>query len=178
MPISTRPSPTSAGAAPTPASGRPSILRRRDERMGMNTTTRISRRSFIIRVARSEMGQGSFTALPMLVAEELECDWNKVKAEYASVAEHLRRNRVYVSFATGGSRSIRSSHEFLRQAGATAREMLIAAAAQRWGVPASACRAANSVITHQPTGRTVTLGAVAEAASRLTPPKSVTLKAP
>ncbi|HSB82222.1 MAG TPA: molybdopterin cofactor-binding domain-containing protein, partial [Candidatus Methylomirabilis sp.] len=132
----------------------------------------------IIRVARSEMGQGSFTALPMLVAEELECDWNKVKAEYASVAEHLRRNRVYVSFATGGSRSIRSSHEFLRQAGATAREMLIAAAAQQWGVPASACRAANSVITHQPTGRSVTFGAVAEAASHLAPPKSVALKPP
>jgi isoquinoline 1-oxidoreductase beta subunit len=132
----------------------------------------------IIRVARSEMGQGSFTALPMLVAEELECEWSKVKAEYASVAEHLRRNRVYVSFATGGSRSIRSSHEFLRQAGASAREMLIAAAAQGWGVPASECRAANSVITHQPTGRTVTFGAVAEAASRLAPPQSVTLKPP
>jgi isoquinoline 1-oxidoreductase subunit beta len=132
----------------------------------------------IIRVARSEMGQGSFTALPMLVAEELECDWSKVKAEYASVAEHLRRNRVYVTFATGGSRSIRSSHEFLRQAGASAREMLMAAAAQRWGVPASECRAANGVITHQPTGRTVTFGAVAEAASHLPAPKSVTLKPP
>ena len=132
----------------------------------------------IIRVARSEMGQGSFTALPMLVAEELECDWSKVKAEYASVAEHLRRNRVYESFSTGGSRSIRSSHEFLRKAGAAARQMLIAAAAQQWGVPASECRAANSVITHQPTGRTATFGAVAEAASKLTPPTSVALKAP
>ena len=131
-----------------------------------------------IRVARSEMGQGSFTALPMLVAEELECDWSKVKAEYASVAEHLRRNRVYVSFSTGGSRSIRSSHEFLRQAGAAAREMLIAAAAQQWGVPAAECRAANSVITHRPTGRTVTFGAVAGAASKLTPPTSVALKPP
>ena len=131
-----------------------------------------------IRVARSEMGQGSYTALPMLVAEELECDWGKVKAEYASVAEHLRRNRVYVSFSTGGSRSIRSSHEFLRQAGAAAREMLLAAAAQQWGVPASECRAANSVISHPPTGRTVRFGAVAEAASRLTPPKSVALKPP
>ncbi|HSB69681.1 MAG TPA: xanthine dehydrogenase family protein molybdopterin-binding subunit [Candidatus Methylomirabilis sp.] len=132
----------------------------------------------IIRVARSEMGQGSFTALPMLVAEELECDWNKVKAEYASVAEHLRRNRVYVTFSTGGSRSIRGSHDFLRQAGATAREMLIAAAAQQWGVPASECRAASSLITHQPTGRSVTFGAVAEAASKLAPPKTVALKPP
>ena len=132
----------------------------------------------VIRVARSEMGQGIFTALPMLVAEELECDWNKVRAEYASVAEHLRRNRVYVSFSTGGSRSIRGSQEFLRQAGATGREMLIAAAAQQWGVSPSECRAANSVITHQPTGRTVTFGAVADAASRLAPPKSVALKPP
>jgi len=132
----------------------------------------------IIRIARSEMGQGSFTALAMLVAEELECDWNKVKAEYASVAEHLRRNRVYVSFSTGGSRSIRSSQEFLRQAGAAARDMLIVAAAQRWGVPASECQAANSAITHQPTGRTLAFGAVAEDASRLAPPKSVTLKPP
>jgi isoquinoline 1-oxidoreductase subunit beta len=132
----------------------------------------------VIRIARSEMGQGSFTALAMLVAEELECDWSKVKAEYASVAEHLRRNRVYVSFSTGGSRSIRSSHEFLRQAGAAAREMLVAAAAQRWSVPAAECRAASSVITHQPTGRTLTFGTVAEAASQLTPPPSVALKPP
>jgi isoquinoline 1-oxidoreductase subunit beta len=129
-----------------------------------------------IRIARSEMGQGSFTALAMLVAEELECEWSKVKAEYASVAEHLRRNRVYVAFSTGGSRSIRSSHEFLRQAGAAAREMLIAAAAQRWSVAASECRAANSVITHQRTGRALSFGAVAEDASHLTPPRSVTLK--
>ncbi len=132
----------------------------------------------IIRVARSEMGQGSFTALPMLVAEELECDWKKVKAEYASVAEHLRRNRVYVTFSTGGSRSIRSSHEFLRQAGAAAREMLVAAAAKQWGVPAAECRAANSIITHLPTGRTITFGTVAEAASHLPAPKSVALKPP
>lgn len=132
----------------------------------------------IIRVSRSEMGQGSFTALPMLVAEELECDWKKVRAEYASVAEHLRRNRVYDSFSTGGSRSIRSSQEYLRQAGATAREMLIAAAAQRWGVPASECRASNSLITHQPSGRSLSFGAVADAASRLAPPKSVALKPP
>ena len=132
----------------------------------------------IVRVARSEMGQGIFTGLPRLVAEELECDWNKVKPEYASVAEHYRRNRVYVSFLTGGSQSTRMSHEYLRKAGAAAREMLIAAAAQQWGVPAGECRAADSVITHQPSGRTVTFGAVADAAARLTPPASVTLKPP
>src|SRR6267154_2687766 len=80
--------------------------------------------SVLIRVARSEMGQGSSTGLPMLVAEELECDWTKVRTEFVSTAEHVRRNRVWGSMATGGSRSIRDSQEYLRQAGAVAREML------------------------------------------------------
>src|SRR3954453_792599 len=81
-----------------------------------------------IRVARSELGQGIFTALPMLVAEELACDWSKVRPEYAAPEENLRRNRVFGPMLTGGSRSVRESQEYLRQAGATAREMLIAAA--------------------------------------------------
>ncbi len=93
----------------------------------------------IIRVAKSEMGQGGFTALPMLVAEELECDWSKVKPEFAAPAENLERNRAWGDMSTGGSRSIRTSQDFLRRAGATAREMLIGAAAARWSVPASEC---------------------------------------
>jgi len=132
----------------------------------------------VIRVARSEMGQGSFTGLPMLVAEELECDWKHVRAEYASPNEHIRRNRVWGSMSTGGSQSIRSSQAYLRQAGATAREMLIAAAAQKWNVPAGECVAAASVITHTTSGRTVRFGEVASAASKLTPPKEVKLKEP
>src|SRR5713101_3018267 len=104
--------------------------------------------SVLIRVARSEMGQGSSTGLPMLVAEELECDWKKVRTEFVSTAEHVRRNRAWGSMATGGSRSIRDSQEYLRQAGAAAREMLVAAAAQRWKVPVSECDAENGVITH------------------------------
>ena len=83
----------------------------------------------IVRIARSEMGQGSFTALPMLVAEGLECDWSKVKAEFVPPEENLRRNRAWGDMSTGGSRSIRASHDYLRKAGATAREMLIGAAA-------------------------------------------------
>jgi len=130
----------------------------------------------IIRVARSEMGQGTLTALPMLVAEELECDWSKVKVEFPRADENLRRNRIWGDFSTGGSRSIRNSQEPLRRAGATAREMLIAAAAAQWGVAASECRAANSIITHGPSGRTVTFGRVAEAAAKIAPPKNVTLK--
>src|SRR5438128_1150646 len=82
----------------------------------------------IIRIARSEMGQGVSTALPMLVAEELECDWSKVQAEFPRPDENLRRDRVWGDFSTGGSRSVRMSQESLRLAGATAREMLIAAA--------------------------------------------------
>src|SRR5258707_10199348 len=91
--------------------------------------------SVLIRVARSEMGQGSSTGLPMLVAEELECDWTKLRTEFVSTAEHVRRNRVWGSMATGGSRSIRDSQEYLRQAGAPPREMLIAAPAPGWKVP-------------------------------------------
>jgi isoquinoline 1-oxidoreductase subunit beta len=130
----------------------------------------------IIRVARSEMGQGTLTALPMLVAEELECDWSKVRTEFPRPDENLRRNRIWGDFSTGGSRSIRNSQEPLRRAGATAREMLIAAAAAQWGIVASECRAANSVITHGPSGRTVTFGRVAEAAAKIAPPKDVALK--
>jgi len=132
----------------------------------------------LIRVARSEMGQGSSTGLPMLVAEELECDWRKVRTEFVSTAEHIRRNRVWGSMATGGSQSIRASQEYLRKAGATAREMLIAAAAQRWKVDASDCDAENSTIIHRPSGRKVRFGQVAQAAAKLEPPQEVKLKDP
>lgn len=130
----------------------------------------------IVRIARSEMGQGSFTALPMLVCEELECDWSKVKGEYASATENL--DNAFGSMSTGGSRAIRESQEMLRKAGASAREMLLAAAAQKWGVPRSELKAENSVITHIPTGRTMSYGDIAEAASKLPPPIEVRLKDP
>jgi isoquinoline 1-oxidoreductase beta subunit len=132
----------------------------------------------IIRIAKSEMGQGSLTGLAMLVAEELECDWRKVQTEFAPPHQNLARNRVWGDMSTGGSRSIRSSHEMLRKAGVTARTMLVAAAAARWGVPAGECRAAMSVITHAPSGRTLRYGKVAEEAARVAPPKAVTLKDP
>ena len=132
----------------------------------------------VVRVARSELGQGTFTGLPMLVAEELECDWNNVRAEYADVNEHVRRGRIWGSMSTGGSRGIRDSQEYMRQAGASAREMLIAAAAQAWSVPASECSARKGVITHRPTNRTTTYGKVAAAASNLEVPKAPKLKDP
>jgi len=132
----------------------------------------------VIRIARSEMGQGSLTGLAQLVAEELECDWTKVTTEYPTPGQSVARKRVWGDFSTGGSRGIRSSQDYVRKGGATARVMLIQAAADGWKVPASECTADNSVITHKPSGRTTTYGKVAEAAAKLTPPSDVKLKDP
>ncbi|WP_027528954.1 xanthine dehydrogenase family protein molybdopterin-binding subunit [Bradyrhizobium sp. WSM3983] len=132
----------------------------------------------VIRIARSEMGQGSLTGLAQLVAEELECDWSKVTTEYPTPGQSVARKRVWGDFSTGGSRGIRSSQDYVRKGGATARVMLIQAAADEWKVPASECTAASSVITHTPSGRTTTYGKVAEAAAKLTPPADVKLKDP
>lgn len=132
----------------------------------------------LIRVARSEMGQGSSTGLAMLVAEELGCDWRQVRTEFVSTGEQIRRKRVWGSMATGGSRSIRSSQEYLRQAGATARAMLVAAAAKRWGLPEAECLAEDGAVTHLPSGRRLRYGELAQSASRLEPPQTVTLKHP
>jgi len=131
----------------------------------------------VIRIARSELGQGSFTGLAQLVAEELECDWSKVRPEYADVNDHIRRNRIFGSMSTGGSRAIRESQEYLRKAGASAREMLVEAAAQEWGVPVAECKAAKSVISH-PSGKSTTYGKMAAAASKLEVPKEPKLKDP
>ena len=132
----------------------------------------------VIRIARSEMGQGTLTGLAQLVAEELECDWSKVTTEYPTPGQNLARNRVWRDFGTGGSRGIRTSHDYVRQGGATAREMLKAAAAQAWGVPVAEVMAANSTLTHSASGRRTTYGQVAEAAAKLEPPKEVPLKNP
>src|SRR5437660_5273696 len=132
----------------------------------------------VVRVARSEMGQGTLTGLAQMVAEELECDWTKVTTEYPTPGQSVARNRVWGDFSTGGSRGIRNSHEYVRQGGAAARMMLIEAAAKQWGVPVAECTAAKSVITHKGSNRTTTFGKVAEAAAKLEPPKEVKLKDP
>jgi len=132
----------------------------------------------VIRIARSEMGQGTLTGLAQLVAEELECDWGKVTTEYPTPGQSVARKRVWGDFSTGGRRGIRESHQYVRKGGAVARVMLIQAAANQWSVPASECSAQNSVITHKPSGRTTTYGKVAEAAAKLEPPKDVALKDP
>jgi isoquinoline 1-oxidoreductase subunit beta len=132
----------------------------------------------VIRIARSEMGQGSMTGLAQLVAEELECDWSKVSGEFPTPGQNVARNQVWGRMFTAGSRAIRESQEYVRKAGATARTMLITAAANEWKVPAAECSASNSVITHKPSGRTTTYGKVAEAAAKIEPPKEVALKDP
>ena len=132
----------------------------------------------VIRVARSEMGQGTITGLAQLVAEELECNWSKVTYEYPTPGQNVARKRVWGDYSTGGSRGIRTSHDYVRQGGAAARMMLVQAAANQWKVPASECTVSNSVITHKASGRTTTYGKVAEAAAKLEPPKDVKLKDP
>ncbi len=134
--------------------------------------------TIVIRIARSEMGQGTLTGLAQLVAEELEADWAKVTTEYPTPGQNLARKRAWGNFSTGGSRGIRESHDYVRKGGATARVMLVQAAADRWKVPASECSAASSVITHGPSGRTVSYGKVALDAAKLAPPADVTLKDP
>src|SRR6202043_1809793 len=132
----------------------------------------------VIRIARSEMGQGTLTGLAQLVAEELDCDWSRVTTEYPTPGQSVARKRVWGDFSTGGSRGIRTSHEYVRQGGASARQMLIQAAANEWKVPASECAAADSVITHKTSGRSTTYGKVAEAAAKLEAPKDIKLKDP
>ncbi|WP_431283058.1 molybdopterin cofactor-binding domain-containing protein [Humitalea sp. 24SJ18S-53] len=132
----------------------------------------------VIRIARAEMGQGSLTGLAQLVAEELECDWDKVRFELVKPGENRRRDRVWRDLSTGGSRAIRGSHDYVRMGGAAARAMLVQAAAQGWGVAPGTCTVAKGVITHGASGRSTTYGAVAAAANRITPPASVTLKDP
>ena len=132
----------------------------------------------VIRTARSEMGQGTLTALAQLVAEELDCDWAKVSAEFASPNEHFRRNRIWGSMSTGGSMGVRSSQDYVRKAGASARAMLVGAAAQRWQAPTTECLAEKGLVTHLPTGRTLRYGELAAAAAKIAPPKDVTLRDP
>jgi isoquinoline 1-oxidoreductase beta subunit len=132
----------------------------------------------VIRVARSEMGQGTLTGLAQLVAEELECDWSKVTTEFPTPGQNTARKRVWGDFSTGGSRGIRESNEYVRKGGAAARMMLVQAAANEWKVPAAECTAANSVITHKASGRSTTFGKVAEAAAKIDPPTDIKLKDP
>ena len=131
-----------------------------------------------IRVARIEMGQGSLTGLLQLVVEELECDWDRVVFDTVTPHENLIRDNVWGDQSTGGSRAIRQSQEKLLRAGATARSMLIAAAARTWNLPDNECSVSRGIITHEPSGQQLTYGAVASVAQTLIPPAQVNLKDP
>jgi isoquinoline 1-oxidoreductase beta subunit len=159
--------------------GGPSVVRAADGSPEVNAWVVIRPDdTVVIRIARSEMGQGTLTGLAQLVAEELECDWSKVTTEYPTPGQSVARKRAWGDFSTGGSRGIRTSQEYVRKGGATARMMLVQAAANEWKVPVAECTAANSVITHTPSGRTTTYGKVVEAAAKLEPPADVKLKDP
>ncbi len=132
----------------------------------------------IIRIARSEMGQGTLTGLAQLAAEELECDWSKVKYEFPTPGQNVARKRVWGDFFTAGSRGIRESNDFVRKGGAAARIMLVQAAAEQWKVPAAECTAADGVITHKASSRSTTYGKVADAAGKIEPPTDIKLKDP
>jgi isoquinoline 1-oxidoreductase beta subunit len=134
----------------------------------------------VIRIARSEMGQGTLTGLAQLVAEELECDWSKVRTESPTPGQNLARKRVWGDMSTGGSRGIRGSEDYVRRGGAAARMLLLQAAAEEWKVPVGELTVANGVISHAASNRTTTYGKVAAAATALPAPdpKSITLKSP
>jgi isoquinoline 1-oxidoreductase subunit beta len=134
--------------------------------------------SVLIRYQRSEMGQGSMTALPMMITEELQCDWSKVRIEYASSNRSVREKRVYGNMYSHGSMSVRESQKMVQQVGASARERIIAAAAARWHVPASECAAAQSVVTHGPSGRTLRYGELAAEAAKVKLAKEPAIKTP
>src|ERR1700734_767619 len=123
--------------------------------------------SILIRYQRSEMGQGSMTALPMMITEELQCDWSKVRIEYTSSNRSVREKKVYGNMYSHGSMSVRESQKMVQQVGASARERIIAAAATRWHVPASECVAAQSVVTHRPSGRALRYGELAAEAAKV-----------
>src|SRR3954471_21017537 len=132
----------------------------------------------VIRIARSEMGQGTLTGLAQLVAEELECDWSKVTTEGVTPGRNLASKRAWGEMGTGCSRGIRTSQDYVRRGGAAARMMLLQAAADQWKVPVAELTVSNGIITHAASNRSTSYGKVATAAAKLPAPdpKTITLK--
>jgi isoquinoline 1-oxidoreductase subunit beta len=134
--------------------------------------------SVVIRIARSEMGQGSLTGLAQLVAEELDCDWARVTTEFPTPGQSLARNRPWGNFSTGGSRGIRDSQDYVRKGGAAARLMLVQAAADDWQVPAAECSVNSGIVSHPRSGRSTSYGKLCAAAARQPVPADVMLRDP
>ena len=129
-------------------------------------------------MSQVEMGQGTYTSMPMLLAEELEVGLDQVRLEHAPPDARLYANPLFGDQETGASSSVRAFYQPLRRAGAAARTMLVAAAAATWNVDPASCRAQKGVVTHSPTGRALTYGALADKAATLPVPAQVTLKEP
>ncbi len=132
----------------------------------------------ILRCPMAEMGQGTGTGLPMLLAEELECDWSNVKVEFSSVNRNIREHGIYGDQVTAGSRGIRTSWPYVQQAAASARARLIQAAAKKWKVPASECSAAMSKVTHKASGRSLGYGALVADAAKVKLASEPAIKTP
>jgi isoquinoline 1-oxidoreductase beta subunit len=132
----------------------------------------------VIRVNQSDLGQGVLTSNPMMIAEELECDWSKVQSVYAEPNRHMREHELYDHLHTEASSSVRLGRVLYQQAGASARERLKAAAAQQWKVPVSEVEAKNSVLTHKSTGRTLRFGEVAAKAATIKLDREPAIKTP
>ena len=161
-----------------PAVGRGGVAGVAATELAPNTWIRIGADdSVTLMVASSEMGQGVYTAIPMLLAEELECDWARVRIETAPAARAYFNPLIGMQL-TGGSTAVRAYFTPLRQAGATARALLITAAAQTWGVKEESCKAENGVVVHQPSGRRARYGELVGKAATLPVPKAVFLKEP
>ena len=144
-----------------------------------NAFIRIDRQGTVTLVMpQVEMGQGIYTGIAMILAEELDANWEKVRVEHAPPNEKLYANPVFQIQATGGSTSVRAFWKPLRVAGASARAMLVEAASRRWGVSVDSCHTANGTVTHQPSGRSLPYAALVAEASRLTPPNPAPLKKP
>ena len=132
----------------------------------------------VIKYARTEMGQGSLTSAPQLVADELDADWENVSIEYVDVNEHIRMDRAWGDMVTVGSQTIRRSQDYLRKGGASARAMLVSAAAAQWRVPENEITVSNGIISHESSGRHSGFGAMAALAATMPVPEEVTLKDP
>jgi isoquinoline 1-oxidoreductase beta subunit len=132
----------------------------------------------VIRYARVEMGQGSSTSAPMIIADELDVDWKQVHIEYATAEDNLKNKRVFGDMSSVGSRTIKNSQDYLRNAGASARAMLVLAAAQSWGVNEAECTTSVGSVIHKPTQRRLSYGSLCVQAAKLEAPKNVSLKDP
>ncbi len=132
----------------------------------------------VVRIARSEMGQGTATGLAQLVADEMDADWTRVGIEFVAPHVNLAAKRAWGEMSTGGSRGIRASVDYVRKGGAAARAMLIQAAAAQWGVPASECTASLSTVRHEKSARWLRYGELAAAAGKLPVPTDVAVKKP